>query len=266
MSRPLNIGNPTNIIWAYGVMTVPSRRTTYLISTLKSLAVGGFDKPWLFVDGDTGGYSFHQINTMDPNYGITYRYPMIRTAGNWYMAMTELYIRNPNANRFVLFQDDILVCRNLKKYLEYGESLKRMTYQEKSYYNLYTFPSNEMRCPDPRYRGWYPSNQLGKGAQALMFDRNAIQTLLSSRYFIDRFCDVHIGHKSVDGAICMSMTGAGFTEFVHNPSLVQHIGDETSMANLLKHKSVSFPGETFDACSLLPERIKTSSQRQTEAV
>ncbi len=220
---------------------------SHLPRTIASLAAGGFDKPRLFVDGalplDAQRYR-EAFNLETSNH-----WPALRTAGNWVLSMYELYYREPTADRFVIFQDDMVTCKNLRIYLE------RAPYPDTSYLNLYTFPSNQSLCPkDDKGRdkiGWYPSNQYGRGAVALVFSREALVVLLSSPHLAARPQDCTRGHKAIDGGILESMKKASWTEYVHNPSLVQHTGEVSASGNRPHKLAESFPGEEFSALDLL---------------
>jgi hypothetical protein len=96
--------------WAYGVTTVPSRRNDLLPETLCSLCEAGFDAPRLFVDGDNDPKGWEREFGLE----TTCRYPTIRTHGNWILALSELFIREPHAERYALFQDDLITYRNLR--------------------------------------------------------------------------------------------------------------------------------------------------------
>ena len=74
-------------------------------------------------------------------------------------------------------------------------------------------------------------HQLGRGAVALVFSQEAVIKLLSSRYMQTRIMDAVKGHRSIDGAVVSAMHLEGWTEYVHNPSLVQHTGEVSSMGN-----------------------------------
>lgn len=224
--------------WAYGITTVTSRLHDVFPRTLKSLAAAGFDKPQLFIDGC-------KTPEVYQDYGaeITCHYPNVRTAGHWALSIAELYIRNPTADRYALFQDDFVTYKNLRGYLE------SCVYPERGYWNLYTFPSNQQLCPKG-YEGWYESNQLGRGAVALIFSREILLTLFSQRRFIDRPQDKFRGHKAIDGGIVDSLKKIGIKEYAHNPSLVQHTGLESSMGNKRHQLAISFRGEEYDALSL----------------
>lgn len=226
--------------WAYGITTVPSRRDELFPRTLESLRLAGFNAPRLFIDQCTPSEAVNLYG--DYGLPISSR-DQIRTAGHWVLSMYELYIRNPAAERFAIFQDDFVTVKNLRRYLE------RAVYPEKGYLNLYTFPSNQSLANNRI--GWYESNQLGRGAVALVFSREAVLKLLGHPYLAERFQDTHRGYKAIDGGIVETMKRADFKEYVHNPSLTQHTGLESSMGNPKHQLAISFPGENFDSLELL---------------
>lgn len=235
--------------WAYGITTVPSRCGELFPRTLASLVKAGFDKPRLFIDGAIDGRDYEK-------YGLetTTHYPNLRTAGNWILSLHELYLREPRAERYAIFQDDFVTCLNLRAYLD------RCDYPAKGYWNLYTFPVNQALAPEGKtYKGFYPSNQRGKGAVALVFNQEAVCTLLSQKRFVDRFQDEKRGHQAVDGGIIDSFNKVGWREYVHNPSLVQHTGLVSSMGHN-NPLAESFPGEEFDLLSLAPNQPAADSK------
>lgn len=234
------------IRWSYGVTTVPERRDL-LNRTLASMSAAGFPSPHLFVDGE-GKYDLPH----------TIRSPRTNIATNWTLSLAELYYRNPGADRFCIFQDDCVMYRNLRHYLE------AVPYPDKSYLNLYTFKVNQQLA---KSRGWYPSNQRGLGAVCLVFDRAAVRALLTSTHLVDRVKDPNRSWRYIDGGIVEAMHIAGFKEYVHNPSLVQHTG-AVSTVDKREHATESntnfpkfrwpestfapeFRGEQFDAMELL---------------
>lgn len=232
--------------WAYGVTTVPARRKTLLPSTLASLAGGGFDKPRLFVDGDKDVASWEREFRLE----VTCRYPAIRTFGNWALTLAELYIREPAAERYAVFQDDFVTYRNLRQYLE------KVPYPAKGYLNLYTFPKSQDSFPrlgqTARFRsGFFQSNQRGWGAVALVFSREAVNVLLTHQHMVERPMDAIKGWRNVDGGIVTAFKKAGWKEYVHNPSLVQHTGHVSSMRSRKHPEATSFLGEAYDALEIL---------------
>jgi len=229
---------------AYGVVTVVDRVQTLLPKTLDSLGAAGFDKPRLFVDCDT--FDDH-LKYEGFDLDIVFHYPRLRTMGNWITALWELYIRNPRADRYLLFEDDIIAYRNLKEYLE------KTPYPQRGYCNLYTFPENQKLAKGNI--GWVESNQKGYGALGLMFDHAALQIVLGSKLLILKPIHPTAGHKRHDGAICVTMQSAGFKEYIHNPSLLQHSGRTVSTLGKNKHPlASSFRGADYDALELLGEK------------
>jgi hypothetical protein len=237
--------------WAYGVTTVTMRiNNGSLNRTLKSLEAAGFDKPRLFVDGCSPSEWQDSLIGKGPDgtfsdYEITLRYPNVRTAGNWVLTLHELLIRDPNADRYAIFQDDFVTYLGLKSYLENCE------YPAKGYWNLYTFPVNQQLAPKDGSTGWFLANQCGQGAVALIFNRETVITLLSSRHLIERPLDASRGHCAIDGGIVTALAKAGWREYCHHPSLVQHTGMNSSMSNKVHPLATSFRGEEFDLMTLL---------------
>lgn len=216
--------------WAYGVTTVPARYSDYLHPTLDSLSRAGFSSPRLFVDGELAlpFYASH--------HSATYRGNRIGAFGNWCLGMMELFLRHPKADRYVMFQDDLIASRNMREYLEHAD------YPRNGYCNLYTVPVNER----PDWLGFYPSDQRGKGALALMFDNETLRTLLTQRHVLDHTLDERRGDRCIDGCVVTALRKAGIAEFVHSPSLVQHKGLLSAIGNKFKHVSTTFRGEDYD--------------------
>jgi hypothetical protein len=228
--------------WACGVTTVPERATTTLPRTLTSLAAAGFDSPRLFADGPW--YS-HMYGTLVS--GTSFRGTGVGAYGNWTLGLTELFLREPKADRYAMFEDDVLLCRNVRQHLE------RCEYPKAGYWNLYTVPDNI----DPTRDGWQPSAQRGRGALALVFDGEAVKFLLCSMRAVNHAESSRRGYYLTDGAVLESMRKVGHKEWVHWPSLVQHVGAETTIRDRLaptraEHMTApSFPGEDKDAMEFL---------------
>lgn len=233
------------ITWAYAVTTTPKRRNDLLPRTLTSLTQAGFPKPWLFVDGDDDPKPWRKQFGLE----VITRNPNIRTYGNFILALVEMWIRFPDSDYFAMFQDDFIVVKNLREYLE------KVTTPKLSYRNLYTFPSNQLLCPKDEKKkyinGWYPSNQHGKGAVGLIFDNDAVAMLLCNSHTVLRVKDKTRGWRAIDGGIVTALRKMGYTEYVHSPSLIQHTGKVSSMGNKPQKLAITFPGEDFNALSLI---------------
>lgn len=249
--------------WAVGITTVPSRRATLLPGAVTSVRAAGFE-PHLFVDGDDDARSWRA----EFGVPVTCRYPPVLVAGNWVLSIYELYYRSPLADRYAIFQDDVTMVRNCREYLD------RIAWPDKHYFNLYAAPTNWLLVKhkaENGFRGWYPSNQAGKGALALVFTREGLQTLLAAEHLVKRPADCQAyGWRRIDGGVSDSMRKAGWSEMFHVPSLVSHEGITPSF-NKLSYATAAdaltipqdnktwnksfggcgFPGVNFDATSWL---------------
>ncbi len=236
--------------WSYGVTTVPARRDSLLPRTLKSLRAAGFDRPRLFVDGGRDSDSWADEFGLD----VTVRTgPPVKAYANWVLALWELFAREPMADRFAVFQDDVLVVKNLRGYLERVPLLDG----GKVYWNLFTYPPGR-QIELPRERGFHKSNQLGRGALGLVFDRQGVVDLLGSRFMAERPLDPDKGTRNLDGGVLQTLKGQGYTEMVHRPSLTEHLGEESTIdrpGGSLIRVSADFPGEGFDAMDLITSGV-----------
>jgi len=265
------------ISWAYGVTTVPARAGELLPRTLRSLAAGGFDRPWLFVDDCR--YPFHDKDYERFGCPVTNRYPRVGAWGNWLLGLTELWIRSPGCDYYAMFQDDLVCVRGLREYLEQclqetheahasdkeiiaafdqdvalrkrvSEYLARRT--PLRYVNLYTVSQNE-ELADGR-QGFYPSNQMGRGALALVFPKDAVEVLLSDIGVVSKPCHCNRPDSKIDGSVAGAMKRTGYTELVHYPSLVEHTGVDSAIGHKIGpayRSAPSFPGEDCDVRTLL---------------
>lgn len=228
--------------WSYGITTTIQRLGDLLPRTVDSLRAGGFTQPRLFVDGtnDPSLYAHFKLET-------TFRFPAVRTYGNWYLSLLELYVREATADYYALFQDDIVCCKNLKEYIE------NSGLPADAYFNPYCSFDNLARAEGKT--GWFVSNQNGRGALALIFPKNVAVTLLCDRMWSERAQSDH-GWKNIDGGITHSLSTnywGKYKEYCHNPGLVQHTGFKSSIGTLWPHndkgaidRSPTFIGEDKD--------------------
>jgi hypothetical protein len=223
---------------------VPERFDSLLPRTLGSLRKAGFDAGMLrlFVDWDIDPV---QVRGKFPDCSVTVRSPRVRTLANWVLGLAELWFRDPHADLYVMFQDDFVTCRNVRAYLEAS------MLPTGGYMNLFTFMDNETRISGRT--GWVESSQLGRGAVALIFPKDSVAELLTHKHMIVRKpqSDNERSWKLIDGGISEVFRNIRQREHVHAPSLVQHIGTESSMGNRQHPQAASFPGEDFDCMTLL---------------
>lgn len=231
--------------WAYGITTVIERTSTTLPKTIRSLEDAGFNNPPIFVDGT----DIPLFENVPDRISRTIRTPRIGAYGNWILTLWELFIRNPQADRFAMFQDDFVTYKNLRKYLE------NCQLPDKSYWNLITHAPIPEKAPrqiaPPDEIGWFKSNQWGRGAVALIFSKDAVVSILSSKQAVNKPMAAKKHDRNIDGMVSDTLQELGYTEYIHNPSLVNHIGDVSTLGHPSYHPIPTFKGESFDAMSLL---------------
>lgn len=258
-------------VWQYGITTCDQRvgnDNELLRKTLVSLRGSGFAEPRIFVDGcgyDSGILAHHLGVSRD---WVVVRNTPISPFGNWILAAWELWLRNPKADYYAIFQDDMICVKNLREYIE------AIDYPKNGYLNLFSCIANEDRFPHDTkvdkqigfrrgllLRPGPDDYQKGLGAVALVFSHDAFVTLLSNKSLLLKpLCaDKKRAWKCIDGGIVEAMNSQGWFEYVHNPSLVQHLGlGQSSLGNTSKlGVSRTFPGENFDALSLISHHTDT---------
>jgi hypothetical protein len=234
------------INWAFGVTTVPERRKTTLPLTLASLAAAGFPAPHLFVDGERDAVSWRDQFRC----GATARWPKLRAYGNWCLALAELYILNPAADRFALFQDDVLAVKDLRAYLD---SCPLPPFR---YWNLITYPRNAGLAG--KREGWFPSAQRGWGAQGYVFGVEGVVAMLSSRYMAERPRDPRRGHLSIDGGVSCAFrkeppgkAKERWIELCHMPTLLRHQPGPSAIGNPEQPNAAGWRGEGWSALEMV---------------
>lgn len=242
--------------WSYGVTAVPERIRTTLKPTLDSLMNAGFGSPRIFMDGFMEIGEVQYICSMFPGEEpFSTRFPSVGAYGNWVLGLWELYVRDPHADRYAIFQDDIMVVRNLRGYLE------SCPYPKYGFINLSLFPQNESLRPHEYESCFYESNQRGLGALGYVFNREALMVLLGCQKIVGHPTNGNRGDRNIDGILISAMRDeANWTEYVHYPALVEHRESPSTLGNDYGSISLSFPGEEFDAMdkltSLKPQRQK----------
>ncbi len=248
----------SDVKWACGLTTVPRRfEDGTLERTLRSLREAGFVKPRIFGDG----FSAEQQMLLEGRTGceVTAHRTPLAPWGNWLLGLTELIVREPLCHRYAMFQDDLLMARNAKEYLSH------LPYEAKTYWNLFSFPDNEKVCKEQE--GFHKAACCGKGAVALVFDRDTVVDLLGHSNTASRCLSVEgdRGKTNLDGGVYWTLVNyLHYREMVHWPCLTQHVGDLSTIVgrngrlnctpDQTYPHSMSFRGEAWDAMSLLEKR------------
>lgn len=202
--------------WAVGVTTAPRRQPT-LDSTLASLARAGWESPRLFVDEAV------TISTRFADLPVTLHDRRLGAWPNYYLALTELLLRHPDADALLLVQDDVLFDdrHNLRAYLE--EALWPGPPGLASLYcsRAYTQPT----C------GWheYPESWVW-GALAFVFTPEAAKRFVLDPHVLDhRWAGGTKGLTNIDCVIGGWAVRHGIKVYFPTPSLVQHLGDTSTL-------------------------------------
>lgn len=234
--------------WQYAITTCCERAYYYdgLLASAHSLHSAGFEYAPLSMNCRHGdihspsvfGNGFSTYRQVTPTYSHDVR---VGAFGNWLLTAWELYLSNPHADRYAIFQDDIRASKNLKAYLE------ACPLPPKCYQNLCLYPKNHIA----ESRGWYDApSELGLGAQGLVFSNEAMQVLLASKYLVQHPKLPH-GKAGIDGVVHSVMQWSGYSELVHYPSLIKHVNGESTLGHPPQPESVDFMGEDFDLMTLL---------------
>ena len=76
-------------------------------------------------------------------------------------------------------------------------------------------------------------------------------SLLHSQEFVSKPSHARKSTVCIDGCVNTSLRRDGYQEYVHAPSLLEHVGQVSAIGNKLCRPAPSFRGEDFDAMSLL---------------
>ena len=213
--------------WAVGVTTAPRRQAT-LNRCLTSLAEAGWPAPRLFAEPHVEVPAELPISRRDARLGA---FP------NWYLGLTELYLREPHANAYFLCQDDVLLATGLRGYLEQ---------------TLWPAPRVgvvSVYCPShyaARSQGYQEENRGWDswGALAYVFPNPSVRAFLSDpRVLNHRHHGQAEGQRNIDSVVGQWCLHSGLPYFVHVPSLAQHIGETST---IWRHGGASGPRQAAE--------------------
>lgn len=203
--------------WSVGVTTAPRPLET-LERTLESLDVAGWSLVHVFAEPDSP-----VSLSVDPSYWHQ-RSQKLGAFSNWYVALTELVIRDPFADAYLLCQDDIVLCRDTRAYLEETLWLSERP-QVVSPYCAEVHDSGEQNGFFVANAGWHTC-----GALALIFPNAIARSLLCDSLLLHhRRNGPRHGHSNIDSIIGQWCQRSGIAFLMHAPSLVEHIGHHSSL-------------------------------------
>lgn len=201
--------------WAVGVTTAP-RRVPTVDQCLTSMAQAGWGIPRLFIEpGDASSPSLSSFSEV----ATTRRANTMGAFPNWYLGLSELYLREPHADAYLISQDDGIFAKGVKDYLE----SKLWPAARIGVVSLYC-PSHEHVEGSVGFleidRGWG-----AWGAVAYVFSNPGLRSLLSDAVVLNhRHHGPSDGLRNIDAVVGSWCQRNQLPYFVHVPTLVQHVG------------------------------------------
>ncbi|MEM9364511.1 MAG: hypothetical protein AAGD07_00840 [Planctomycetota bacterium] len=203
--------------WSVGITTAPRRLPT-LQSCAESVIQAGWKDPVLFLDGEVAiPEAFSSLN-------FCHRTPALGAFPNYFLSLSELYMRRPHADAFMLIQDDAVFVPSdaTKHYLERvlwpwdGPCMASLYCSKK--YNQST-------------AGWhlFPESWVW-GAVAFVFSNAAVKQILTSPALLaHRSQPGRDGLSKIDVVLGQIAKEQDIPLIFPSPSLVQHIGTTSTI-------------------------------------
>ena len=225
--------------WMVGLTTAPREEST-LAQSLHSLAAAGWETPHVFAEPET------VIPECVRPEDVTVRPQTMGAWPNWLLSVTELYLRSPDADAYLIVQDDVVYPQGLREYLE-GELWPA---ERLGIVSLHTASHMDTL----HLRGFYPTEPGWKawGAQAYVIPNAGVRSLMRNRRVQNhRHRGPNNGTRNVDSVLGMWCQDVGLPYYLHTPSLSQHIGESSTLwgpkaTTTGRRSAVTFPGEDVD--------------------
>jgi len=221
--------------WAVGVTTAP-RVQPVLRTCLESLTRAGWERPDLFIDA--------AVNIPEPYDRLpsTFRDERVGAWPNYYLTLTELLLKHPRADVYMVVQDDALFYDRepLTPYLE------TIFWPGRTSCLVSLYCSDADTAGEP---GWHPSEGAVKsGPVALAFPRELAKAFLTDRDVFEHRWDAdELAATSIGEVISFWAYRRGIPVWLPTPSLVQHVGDTSTIWRLAratgKRRALRFVGD-----------------------
>ena len=182
------------------------------------MAAAGWSEPRLFAEPGT------EIPNNFADLPLVRRESQLGAFPNWYLGLTELFLRQPRAEAYLMCQDDAIFAAASRAYLEKALWPAAAV----GVVSIYT-PSHWSKGKTPGFHeerhGW-----ASWGALAYIFPNPSVRALLSDPLFIKhRHHGAAEGMRNIDSLVGAWCESAKLPYYVHVPSLVQHIGDTSTI-------------------------------------
>lgn len=246
--------------WTVGVVTAPRYNVCYLDKTLQSLRKAGWSEPIVFAE--PGSFIEDEVK-------VIYRPKQYGDWTNWATGFYELLLSEPDTDYFFMAEDDVIVCSDAKRYLEYALP------------NLGEFGALSLYTPSTRHRRRFQGfhNEL-MGCQTWSTVTVIMSRTKAISFFSDidtqrhRFEDIFgMGEKfwccpktdyknSIKDAVIGHWAEKHDLPILyHTPALAEHIGDLSTLTDQPSsiengRKSLDFVGEDFDLSEWLKSPVQ----------
>lgn len=237
-----NICNDRPLKWSVGVVTAPRPNACYLDRSLQSLENAGWKEVVIFAEP----------GSITPSNSVTRR-KKFGDWSNWACGLYELLLTEPDADYFMMVEDDCVVCQGSKTYLE--ENINK----------LLPFGSLSLYCPERYCRKYIGFHNECQGWMTC----STLTVIMPRESVISFFADTLVQHHRFehilpiakeevpwgvnvdpqnsikDAVLGMWAERNSFPIFYHSPSLAQHIGEVSNLTNQAMPTAPDFVGETF---------------------
>lgn len=231
--------------WAVGLITAPRKGEPTVQRTLESLKKAGWDDVVVFAE--PGAPVEHNKVVRRPD-----RYGDFT---NWFTGLVELIISHPRHKYIMMLEDDVVLVRNLRQYLDLR--LPKLT----PFASASVFcPSYFTRYTDDLWERKY-EGEFTLGTQTVCMTREMALEFISDRDVVRHRSSgvVYFTNPSENTAkdivIGVWAQKRNLPVCYHNPSLAQHIGDNSTLRSYYwkaaQLSAQDFVGEDFDALDLL---------------
>lgn len=221
--------------WAVGVVTAPREQPT-LERTLTSLSQAGWDRARLFVEPGS------PLPVIAASYAKTVRDERLGAWPNWWLGLVELMQRDPDADAYVMLEDDVDLRPGLRQWLE------NELWPEAKVGVVSLFCAARFGGPESGWRkidaGWSFA-----GAQALVFPPAAARRFVAHPTPMNhRRTGRDQGQRDTDGIVGLWAQREGLPLYVFRPSLADHVGEHSTLG----HGPLEGRGRTAWQCSKEP--------------
>jgi len=228
--------------WAVGVTTAPRKEPT-IGRSLRSIVSAGWKDIHVFAEPGS------PIPTGIVGLTVTRRGETLGVLGNWFLGLSELLHRDPDADAYALFQDDVVLARNVRQYLE----TTLWPAERAGLVSVY--------CPEPYANGGPGFREVSTGG-GLLGALSYILPSAAAKWIVTAGTATWFRRRTfsresrrLDVLIGQLLAQAGWSAFYVSPSLAHHVGEHSTLwpgiGASRKRRAGDFVGEHYDALRLL---------------